>query len=99
MVALGSIQGGILQPIQQHTWDVTFGHEMENATLFTLHPFYSGYELAMFFPEEIRAILTPEQQEKLDSLHERRGPRREGRMGGEGRGRRRGGPPPPPPVQ
>ena len=51
--ALGSIQGGILQPIQQHTWDVTFGHPMKNATLFTLHPFYSGYELAMFFPEEI----------------------------------------------
>jgi hypothetical protein len=51
--ALGSIQGGILQPIQQHTWDVTFGNGMDNATLFTLHPFYSGYELAMFFPEEI----------------------------------------------
>jgi len=51
--ALGSIQGGILQPIQQHTWDVTFGNGMDNATLFTVHPFYSGYELAMFFPEEI----------------------------------------------
>jgi hypothetical protein len=51
--ALGSLQGGILQPIQQHTWDVTFGHEMDNPTLFTLHPYYSGYELAMFFPEEI----------------------------------------------
>ncbi|MFV1980833.1 MAG: hypothetical protein ACC655_06745, partial [Rhodothermia bacterium] len=51
--ALGSIQGGILQPIQQHTWDVTFGNGMDNATLFTLHPFYSGYELAMFFPEEL----------------------------------------------
>jgi hypothetical protein len=51
--ALGSIQGGILQPIQQHTWDITFGHPMENATLFTLHPYYSGLELAMFFPEEI----------------------------------------------
>jgi hypothetical protein len=51
--AIGSIQGGILQPIQQHTWDVTFADSMPNATLFTVHPFYSGYELAMFFPEEI----------------------------------------------
>jgi hypothetical protein len=50
--ALGSLQGGILQPIQQHTWDVTFVSDKPNNTLFTLHPFYSGKELAMFFPEE-----------------------------------------------
>ena len=49
---LGSLQGGILQPIQQHTWDVTFDSGKPNNTLFTLHPFYSGKELAMFFPEE-----------------------------------------------
>jgi len=50
--ALGSLQGGILQPIQQHTWDVTYVSDKPNNTLFTLHPFYSGKELAMFFPEE-----------------------------------------------
>jgi hypothetical protein len=50
--ALGSLQGGILQPIQQHTWDVTYRSEKTNNTIFTLHPFYSGKELAMFFPEE-----------------------------------------------
>jgi hypothetical protein len=50
--ALGSLQGGILQPIQQHTWDVTFGSDQPNNTLFALHPYYSGKELAMFFPEE-----------------------------------------------
>lgn len=49
---LGSIQGGILQPIQQHTWDVTFVSDVPNNTLFTLHPYVSGRELAMFFPEE-----------------------------------------------
>jgi len=49
---LGSIQGGILQPIQQHTWDVTFVSDAPNNTLFTLHPYVSGRELAMFFPEE-----------------------------------------------
>jgi hypothetical protein len=50
--ALGSLQGGILQPIQQHTWDVTYISDKANNTIFTLHPFYSGKELAMFFPEE-----------------------------------------------
>lgn len=43
--------------------------------------------------EEIRSILSPEQQEKLDAMHERRGRRGGGR--GSGRG---GGPPPPPPT-
>ena len=50
--ALGSLQGGILQPIQQHTWDVTYRSDKPNNTIFTLHPFFSGKELAMFFPEE-----------------------------------------------
>lgn len=49
---LGSLQGGILQPIQQHTWDVTFASPEPNNTLFTLHPYASGRELATFFPEE-----------------------------------------------
>ena len=51
--ALGSLQGGILQPIQQHTWDITLGHKMANPTIFSLHPFYDAIELAMFFPEEV----------------------------------------------
>ena len=53
---LGSLQGGILQPIQQHTWDVTFASEQPYNTFFTLHPFYSGKELAMFFPEEQKVL-------------------------------------------
>ncbi len=51
-VALGSIQGGILQPIQQHTWDVTFSSPDTSSTVFTVHPYYAAQELAMFFPEE-----------------------------------------------
>jgi hypothetical protein len=53
---LGSLYGGILQPIQQHTWDVSFVSNKPNNTLFTLHPFYSGKELAMFFPEEEKIL-------------------------------------------
>jgi hypothetical protein len=54
---LGSLPGGILQPIQQHTWDVTWCGSAENATLFTVHPSVSGRELGMFFPEDVRDII------------------------------------------
>jgi hypothetical protein len=50
--AVGSSQGGLLQPIQQHTWDVTWNlddpREAAN-TLFTIHPYSSPYELGMYF--------------------------------------------------
>ncbi len=50
--AMGSIQGGLQQPIQQHTWDITFAADKPNNTIFALHPYASAYELGMFFPEE-----------------------------------------------
>lgn len=53
--AVGSIQGGLLQPIQQHTWEVFWAPEDPTRgynTLFTLHPYSSVKELAMYFPEE-----------------------------------------------
>jgi hypothetical protein len=55
--SLGSIQGGILQPIQQHTWDVTWVSPKPHNTLFSIHPYYSGYELGMFFPEEEKLMV------------------------------------------
>jgi hypothetical protein len=61
---IGSLQGGILQPIQQHTWDVTWLSDQPNNTLFTLHPFFSGKELAMFFPEEQKFL-----SEEVDRYH------------------------------
>ncbi|MFC1725053.1 hypothetical protein ACFL4T_05455 [candidate division KSB1 bacterium] len=53
---LGSLQGGILQPIQQHTWDLSFVQKRKFNTVFSLHPYYSGYELAMFFPERLKIM-------------------------------------------
>lgn len=53
--AVGSIQGGLLQPIQQHTWEVFWTSEDPKQgynMLFTLHPYSSSRELAMYFPEE-----------------------------------------------
>ncbi len=55
---IGSLHGGILQPIQQHSWDITFSDLRGYNTVFSVHPYVSDFELGMFFPEEIK-ILEP----------------------------------------
>ncbi len=53
--ALGSMMGGgILQPIQQHTWDVSWVTKDSQSVLFTVHPFIGEKDLGMFFPEEMK---------------------------------------------
>lgn len=53
--ALGSMMGGsVLQPIQQHTWDVSFVSPSTAASIFTVHPFTDEKDLGMFFPEEMK---------------------------------------------
>ena len=54
---LGSLQGGLLQPIQQHTWGVQYMYGRPFTTIFGLHPYWSSYELGMFFPEEIKPLI------------------------------------------
>jgi hypothetical protein len=50
--AVSSDQGGTLQPIQEHSWDVTWNvadpRGVHN-TLFTLHPYSSLHELQTYF--------------------------------------------------
>ncbi len=52
--AIGSDQGGLLQPIQQHSWDVTWAvpdpRGVHN-TIFSVQPHYSTFELMMYFTE------------------------------------------------
>lgn len=55
--AIGSMQGGLQSPIQQHTWDVTFAANRPNNTIFGLNPYASADELGMFFPEEPELML------------------------------------------
>ena len=51
--SLGATQGGILQPVQQHTWDACWRDDQGRArTLFTLHPFMNIAEWSTFFPED-----------------------------------------------
>jgi hypothetical protein len=50
--AIGSDQGGVLQPIQQHSWDVTWSLPDLNGkhnTFFTLNPHSSIHELQTYF--------------------------------------------------
>lgn len=50
--AIGSDQGGLLQPIQQHSWDVTWAvpdpRGVHN-TLFSAHAYHSAFEMQMYF--------------------------------------------------
>ena len=52
--AVGSDQGGLLQPIQQHSWDVTWAvpdpRGVHN-TMFSSQPHYGPDELMMYFTE------------------------------------------------
>jgi len=54
---IGSLQGGILQPIQQHTWGVRYTYGKPYSTIFGIHPYWSVIEIAMFFPEESKVSL------------------------------------------
>ncbi|MGQ9918591.1 MAG: hypothetical protein ACUVS7_14350, partial [Bryobacteraceae bacterium] len=50
--AVGSDQGGVLQPVQQHSWDVTWRIEDPEGvhnTLFSLHPYSGMEELEAYF--------------------------------------------------
>jgi hypothetical protein len=46
-----------LQPIQQHTWGVRYTYGRPYTTIFGLHPYWSSYELGMFFPEELKPLI------------------------------------------
>ncbi len=50
--ALGSIEGGIVQPIQQRTWSLVLNSSQKNNAIIGLHPYFSAQELGTFFPEE-----------------------------------------------
>jgi hypothetical protein len=50
--AVGSDQGGVLQPVQQHSWDVTWrvpDPRGVHNTLFSLHPYSGPLELQSYF--------------------------------------------------
>lgn len=49
---LGSMQGTVVQPIQQRSWSLVFNSTKPHNNFFALHPTHSATELATFFPEE-----------------------------------------------
>lgn len=50
--SIGSLLGGIVQPIQQQSWKLVVHDVPSMNTVTGLHPYHSAYELARFFPEE-----------------------------------------------
>lgn len=52
--AVGSDQGGVLQPLQQHSWDVTWAEpdpRGKHNTMFSVQPHCSGFELQTFYTD------------------------------------------------
>jgi len=50
---LGSVPGGLLSPMQQHTWDLTYlSPKDKRPTLFVMHPYFDQRELGAFFVDE-----------------------------------------------
>jgi len=50
---LGSVPGGLLSPLQQHTWDLTYLSPKDpRPTLFVMHPYYDRRELGAFYVDE-----------------------------------------------
>ncbi len=57
--SLGCLDGGLQQPIQIHTWSVTYLYDDGQAdNLFSLHPYYSDIEMGMFFPEKLKVMVS-----------------------------------------
>lgn len=55
--ALGALQDGLIQPIQQQSWSLITNSTLPNNTIFGLHPYISEEELGMFFPEDPEFML------------------------------------------
>ncbi len=47
---VGSMQGGLVQLREQHTWDVTWSSDTQSSTLFTMHPYAEAAAAAQFLP-------------------------------------------------
>jgi len=82
--AVSSDQGGVLQPVQQHSWDITWtvpDPRGAHNTFFTVHPYSSLFELQTYFTmgpdsvteEVVRSKRTYDSPDKLlgGSPHER----------------------------
>lgn len=71
--AVGSTQGGLMDPIQSHTWDVTWAEpdpRGKHNTMFSLHPHSSSKAMQMYFctyPEPMTTGVTFEGKPSYDS--------------------------------
>lgn len=68
--ALGSTQGGLLQPIQQQTWSLKWSTDQPLAeaanTFFAVHPYSSSFEGTMFFGNDVDTVTDLIARSKVD---------------------------------
>ncbi len=59
LYAMGSIPGGLVQPREQHSWDVTWvsANPEKPATLFLMHPYTDAGSLTPFMPHSAEITL------------------------------------------
>ncbi len=48
--SLGSLNGGLIQPVNQHSWDASWKAPIDRSTIFSMHPAASPELLAEFYP-------------------------------------------------
>lgn len=71
--AVGSYQGGMADPIQTHTWDVTWAvpdPRGKHCTMFSMHPVSSAFDLQAYFtefPDHMMAGVTRQGKASYDS--------------------------------
>jgi hypothetical protein len=52
LFVMGHLERGLVQPREQHTWDVTWAGEEPGTSLFTMQPYAEADGLAEFFPHQ-----------------------------------------------
>lgn len=71
--AVGSYQGGMADPIQAHTWDVTWAvpdPRGKHCTMFSMHPVSSAFDLQAYFtefPDHLIDVVTRQGKASYDS--------------------------------
>jgi hypothetical protein len=56
LYALGSLDGGLIQPVEQHSWDVTWITDAQVSSIFSVQPIASDTLLAQFFAMDEQTV-------------------------------------------
>ncbi|MBL0177059.1 MAG: hypothetical protein IPP94_17690 [Ignavibacteria bacterium] len=57
LYVMGHLERGLVQPREQHSWDVTWSSDQTSTTLFTMQPYAEADGLAEFLPQPPETVL------------------------------------------